>query len=111
MAAETDMESAVWLAADIRFEWDETKRDTNIVKHGIDFRDAALWLIQDDHVRYKAVRNGEERYIGLVPFEGRIYAIVYQDRGNTLRIISARRAQKREEREYRQFFRQGPEKR
>ncbi len=50
----------------MRYEWDEGKRETNVRKHGIDFRDVPavfegpMLSRQDDRTTY-----GEERWIGL----------------------------------------------
>lgn len=81
------------------FEWDEKKRTSNLEKHGIDFEDATeifygISLLRRSH------RNNEERWIAIGETEGRIIAVVFTRRRDALRIISARRARKNEERQY-----------
>lgn len=86
----------------MRFEWDEAKRKANIVKHGIDFRDVpkmftSLMLVGSD------VRKdyGETRKIGFGFVRGRLMAVAFTERApNSIRIISARKANKREEAHY-----------
>lgn len=86
----------------VRFEWDEAKREANIVKHGIDFRDVpemftSLMLIGTD------VRKdyGETRKIGFGFVRGRLIAIAFTEREpDSIHIISARKANKREKAHY-----------
>jgi uncharacterized DUF497 family protein len=87
--------------ADIEgFDWDREKAQRNFVKHGIDFDDAveifygATALIRSD-------RNEEVRWIAVGKIAGRIISVVFTRRAKILRIISARRARKNEERAYR----------
>jgi len=48
--------------------------------------------------------DGENRFVALVPMSGRLYAVCYCIRGDARRIISFRRANKREERAYAKTF-------
>ena len=48
--------------------------------------------------------DGEERYFALVPMSGRLYAVCYCVRGGARRIISFRKANKREEQGYAKAF-------
>ncbi|WP_294157577.1 BrnT family toxin [uncultured Selenomonas sp.] len=92
----------------LRFEWDENKNRKNIAKHGIDFKMATqvfederlLEFPDDQHSEY------EERYlaIGNVKHMIMILTVVYTERGDAIRIISARRATKREEARYHAGF-------
>jgi hypothetical protein len=86
----------------VRFEWDETKRKANIAKHGIDFLDmpemfTSLMLVgQDARKDY-----GETRKIGFGFIRGRLMAVAFTERQpNSIRIISARKANTREEAHY-----------
>jgi len=84
----------------MQFEWNHSKNEKNILKHGIDFRAAArvfddphFIVNEDDRHNY-----GESRYriIGAVDPHG-ILLVVYTERyKNTIRIISARKANKKE---------------
>lgn len=86
----------------VQFEWDETKRKANIAKHSIDFIDASemfgsLILIGTDSRK----DYGETRKIGFGFIRGRLTAVAFTERKpNSIRIISARKANKREETYY-----------
>ena len=86
----------------MRFEWDETKRKTNIVKHGIDFIDVpemfgSLMLVETDSRK----EYGETRKIGFGFIRGRLIAVAFTERKpDSIRIISARKANTREETYY-----------
>src|SRR5271156_4230470 len=82
------------------FEWDEKKRISNLEKHGIDFEDATDVFCGVNLIR-RSHQNNEERWIAIGETEGRIIAVVFTRRQDALRIISARRARKNEERQYR----------
>jgi uncharacterized DUF497 family protein len=82
------------------FEWDEKKRTSNLEKHGIDFEDATEVFYGVNLLR-RSHRNNEERWIVIGETESGVITVVFARRGDALRIISARRARKNEEREYR----------
>lgn len=81
--------------------YDPLKNKVNQLKHGIalsravDFEwdDAVFW--RDERLEY-----GEVRYSGLGMIANRLYFIVFVERNNALRIISLRKANKREVRRY-----------
>ena len=83
------------------FEWATTKRKSNIKKHGIDFSNASTIFdgytltVEDDRYDY-----GEERFITFGILEGRVVVVVHTENGNSIRIISIRRATKYEEKIY-----------
>ena len=85
------------------FERDEEKNRINKEKHdGIGFEYAVRVFLDEKRIeRYDALHSTlmEDRWnaIGMV---GRILFVVYTERGERTRIISARRATKEEEREY-----------
>jgi hypothetical protein len=78
--------------------WDESKRRQNLVKHGLDFRDAAqvlrgpLVLFEDDRQAY-----GEQRFVGIGLLRSIVVVIVHTERDGTFRIISMRKAERDEE--------------
>jgi uncharacterized DUF497 family protein len=82
------------------FEWDEKKRTSNLKKHGIDFEEA-IEVFYGVNLLRRSHRNNEERWIAVGETESRFIAVVFTRRQDALRIISARRARKNEEREYR----------
>jgi uncharacterized protein len=87
---------------DDRFEWDETKAAENYAKHGVSFELATEvfndpFAIErlDDREDY-----GEDRFILIGSAEGAILTVVYADRNDRIRMISARQATKREQDDY-----------
>lgn len=86
----------------VSFEWDAAKAKANVRKHGIDFADAVTALedelaltVRDD------LSVDEERWITLgLDALGRLLVVVYTWRGNKIRLISARLATIREQRQY-----------
>ena len=85
----------------MEFEWDENKRQINLTKHGIDFIDAQkifnypIVIIEDDRFNY-----GEQRFLALGVLRGITIVVVYTERENVVRLISARKATKNEQRIY-----------
>ncbi len=85
----------------MEFEWDEAKRKANLAKHGLDFEDvgefdwkgAIRWL--DDRNDY-----GEQRFSALGEFRGRVHNASFTIRGGIYRIISFRKANRRELKRY-----------
>jgi len=90
----------------MQFEWDEAKRAENIVKHRIDFADILQMFDRpmlsdlDERTDY-----GEERWLG-IGFLGNIIAVVIwtERQSDTIRIISARRANKYERQRFEQYL-------
>jgi uncharacterized protein len=81
------------------FEWDETKRQTNLAKHYIDFQDAIRVF---DGLVFERMdsRRGEDRVIAIGSVENIEIVVVYVMRGKRRRIISARRAHRHERQAY-----------
>jgi uncharacterized DUF497 family protein len=84
------------------FEWDENKRQSNIDRHGIDFLDVLSLFSHPDALAFEDARQdyGEDRFILLCRDNGRLFHVAYTQRGERIRIISARRGNKRERRYY-----------
>ena len=88
------------------FEWDEKKNQTNISKHGISFEEAALVFTDESRETIADNRKdyGEQReiVIGKANIHDEIYIItvIYTERKNTYRIISARKANTKEKNIY-----------
>ena len=87
------------------FEWDETKNAANVAKHGISFQ-AASRVFGRSRLRFEDNRRdyGERRFRVIAMLGGEEIAVIYTERGETLRIISARRARRNERRDYHQVF-------
>ena len=85
-----------------RFEWDENKRQTNIRKHGIDFKDA-VEIFFNHHITYEDDRPiyDERRFItfGYLKSHPLIVIHTFID-DDVIRIISARKAKKHEEKRF-----------
>ncbi len=84
------------------FEWDETKRLSNIDKHQLDFTRAALLFDGRPRIDRDSNRFDEIRHLSTGMVDGKCISVVWTRRGRMIRIISARRARDAEEREYRQ---------
>jgi uncharacterized DUF497 family protein len=84
------------------FEWDDSKAEANRKKHKISFRAASrvfddpLVLIEQDFSEH----YGEDRYLAIGLVEGLLVSVAYTERGNRIRIISARKANSNEQRAY-----------
>ena len=81
------------------FEWDSNKREVNLRKHRIDFEDAVG--IFDGPIIVRRSDREEERWIAIGSLDNRLVAVVFTRRADVIRIISARRARKNEESQYR----------
>ena len=74
------------------FDFDEQKSRANLQKHGIDFVDAqALWE-DPDLIEIPARTTDEPRFLVIGRIEGRHWSAVITPRGDSIRIISVRRA-------------------
>lgn len=74
----------------MRFEYDETKRQQNLDKHGVDLLYAAL-IFEGAILTKSDVRQdyGEERFISLGIVEDEPYVVVHTERNGAIRLISA----------------------
>jgi uncharacterized protein len=85
----------------MRIEFDPAKDSTNQAKHGVslsvaielDWEAALVWV--DERFEY-----GETRMIALAPRFSILYCVAFVDRGEVRRIISLRRANRREVKHY-----------
>ncbi|WP_020587030.1 BrnT family toxin [Desulfobacter curvatus] len=80
--------------------WDERKRQSNIVKHGLDFVQAhmvfagATFTFEDTRMDY-----GEQRFVTIGLLDG-VVVIVHTESTDEIRMISMRKATKNEQRLY-----------
>lgn len=78
-------------------EFDERKRLANIEKHGIDFKQAIAAFRDPSGFEYRSDRDNTEQRCVLIGKAGEtILAVVFTIRGEAIRIISARKARKKE---------------
>lgn len=81
----------------MRYIWDETKRQANLRKHGLDFADCTkvfagpMLIFEDPRQDY-----GEQRMIGMGLLETLVVLIVHVETDDTIRIISMRKAEHHE---------------
>ena len=88
----------------LSFTWDPAKARTNRSKHGIGFEEAvtvfadllSLTVPDEGHSRI-----GDDRFATIgISNRGRLLVVIHSDTGDTVRIVSARRATRRERRDY-----------
>ena len=86
----------------MKYQWDTDKARSNFMKHGIYFSDAVSVFSDDSAITKKDDNSHEERFvtIGMDAF-GKILVVVFTWRDDEIRIISARKANPRE---YKQYF-------
>ena len=85
------------------FEWDDNKAAPNLAKHRVSFERVREFewgtakFVNDGREDYGEVRINAIGFIGV-----RLHAVTYTPRGETYRIISLRKANKREQQAYSQ---------
>jgi uncharacterized DUF497 family protein len=85
----------------MEFEWDSAKDAANQRKHRIGFREASeifrgpIVVSNDDRRDY-----GERRLIALGEYDGEVIRVVFTERGDSIRIISAWKANRHERENY-----------
>jgi len=83
------------------YQWNLDKASSNLRKHGIDFADAVAIFSDDLAITISDERFDEESFVTLgIDNFGRLLVVVYTVRNKDIRIISARRATRRERRQY-----------
>ena len=95
---------------DYKFEWDSEKAKINKQKHGINFKLATRVFLDDFRIEdYDELHSDFEDRVKVVGRVGKILAVIYTERGERNRIISARQADKDEEADYyEQFYQKYP---
>jgi uncharacterized DUF497 family protein len=90
----------------MKFEWDEGKNQTNLIKHGFDFTDAyrifnlPMVVELDERENYR-----EDRFVAIGLLDGRVVVIVYTEPDDqTIRIIYLRKALSLEQKHYEQYL-------
>ena len=79
----------------VRFDWDPSKGASNEAKHGLALAAVtALWA--GPVVTLPSKQPGELRHLAIGLFERQHWTVVYAPRGDTLRLISARRSRHHE---------------
>lgn len=79
-------------------EWDDEKNQKNFRKHGIYFEDAARVFLDDDRIdEFDEFHSDFEDRFKIIGRVRNILTVIYTERGEKFRIISARLATKKEE--------------
>jgi hypothetical protein len=82
-----------------QFEWDSEKNKANQEKHGIAFEDAKN-VFDEPYLKLRCADHGETRWIALGCADGRLIAVIYTERQERIRLISARATRKSERQIY-----------
>jgi uncharacterized DUF497 family protein len=85
----------------VDFEWDPAKAASNLAKHGVDFEDAIDVFDDPQHLeRTDPGSRGEPRSQAIGMAKGRILFVSFTLRGQVRRLISVRKASRRERAAY-----------
>jgi uncharacterized DUF497 family protein len=85
----------------MKFTWNESKRISNISKHGLDFRqtylvfEADTFTFEDTRIAYN-----ERRFVTLGLLNGIVVVVVHTETDNEIHVISLRQAVKNEQKLY-----------
>ena len=84
-----------------KYEWDPEKASANLAKHGVTFEAVTGFEWSDALVEEDRRFDYEERrFYALAKVEGRLHAMIFTRRGQSVRVISFRKANDRERRRY-----------
>ena len=85
----------------MEIEWDNNKAASNLIKHKIDFEDAKNIFLNPNRLEREDKRDYDETRIQVIGIVNQVVLfVVYTQRNGRYRIISARRANKNEQRQY-----------
>lgn len=85
----------------IEFEWDGVKAQSNIKRHGITFEEAASVFLDPFYQEGDATRGKEQRsFVMGYSLTQNLLITIYVERGERIRVISARAANRQERRFY-----------
>lgn len=88
---------------DLRFEWDAAKSRQNVRKHGVAFEEAQTVFVDDRAIRFYDPDHSheEDRFIMLgISYRILVVCHCYRERDSVIRIISARKANRQEAKQY-----------
>ena len=82
-------------------EWDPAKAASNFRKHHVRFADSVAVLEDEGAITLRDFEKGEERWVSIGSDDlGRVLVVVYTLRASRIRMISARRATRKERTQY-----------
>lgn len=89
----------------MEYEWDETKRLSNIAKHRVDFRIAAF-IFEGPIVLEPDYRKdyGEERFLAIGYVDDACFVVAHTRRGDAIRLISAWKGGRDDRRKYQALY-------
>ncbi|MBE9054121.1 BrnT family toxin [Nostocales cyanobacterium LEGE 11386] len=83
------------------YQWDRDKATSNLRKQGVNFADAVTVFADDLAITIADERFEEERYITIgMDALDRVLVVVYTWRDDEIRLISARKAMRSEQKQY-----------
>ena len=84
------------------YEWDSKKAKGNLKKHGVDFADAVFALEDENALTIEENDHDEVRFktLGMGPYLNVLYVVHTEISVHCIRIISARKADKKETKDY-----------
>lgn len=86
----------------MKYEWDEIKAKENLRKHGVDFTDAVISLEDENALTVEEYDHNEQRFktLGMGSFLNILYVVYTYRELDSVRIISARKADRKQVKEY-----------
>ncbi len=86
----------------MNYQWDPAKAEANVKKHGVEFADAVGVFEDPTAITIEDPQSeGEQRFLSMgMDVLGRIIVVAFTYRGDDIRVISARKASKKEVRVY-----------
>ena len=83
-------------------KWDPGKARSNLKKHGVDFADAVVALEDSNALTIEDKDHTEQRFktLGMGPYFNVLLVIHAEITDNCIRIISARKAEKKQAKQY-----------
>ena len=89
------------IVGDYQVEWDDEKAKINFQKHKLRFELAARVFLDDNRLEdYDELHSDDEERIKTIGRVGKILAVIYTERGEKYRLISARYATQKEVDDY-----------
>ena len=84
----------------MRFEWDDVKAASNLEKHGVSFEEATQIWDDPNLMVLNAKHIGDKRKLAIGRSYSVVFSVIHTERGDAVRIISARRATQKERATY-----------
>ena len=83
---------------ELKFEWDQKKNTANIIKHGVSFREADKVFLDPKCIEKYDIKHSfsEDRWKVIGLSGSIVYTVIFTRRNGKIRIISVRKADKKE---------------